>query len=294
MNKPINTFLAAAAAVLLLLPATVSAQASDKKETAVVDRFERTREVPRAYRDLIRDRVISALIDRGRNTVVDGQTMQVLDRSNGWSEWIDAMAWRSGQSDRLVERAALLDPENTRYIISGAVLEYKLENNRSDDKKSFRTTIRLALSGYDLKSGRSFAVQEFALEGSDPKPDEADRKAIASLTSRMVETFIDRNIKIECRILELCDATRRGAVKECYIHAGYDLGLAEGDTFIVYREKPVGGTFARERVGRLRVKEVQTGDVSRCTISGGRDEVVEAVRAGETLIAVSDGKALLY
>jgi len=293
MNNRIRILLATFATILLL-PATVSAQASDKKETAVVDRFDRTREVPRAYRDLIRDKVISALIDRGRNIVVDGETMQVLDRSNGWSEWINDLSWMSRQQELTAERAALLDPENTRYIITGAVLGYELHRKQDDDKNIYHATIRLALSGYDLKFGKSFTVQEFELKGEDPKPDEADRKAIASLTPRMVETFIDCNIKIECPILELCEATRRGVVKECYINVGTELGAAAGDTFKVYREIPVGATFAREQVGRLRINEVQTADVSRCTISGGREQIVSALQAGETLIAVSEGKALFY
>ncbi len=294
MNKRIRTLLAALAAALLLLPATVQAQASDKKETAVVDRFDRTRDVPRIYRDLIRNKVIAALIDRGRNTVVDGETMQVLDRSNGWSEWINDLSWMSRQQELTAERAALLDPENARYIITGAVLGYESQRKQNNDENICHVTIRLALSGYDLKFGRSFAVQQFELTGEDPKPDEADRKAIASLTPRMVETFIDRNIKIECRILELGEATRRGSVKECYINAGTDLGTAAGDTFKVYREVPVGTTFAREQVGRLRVNEVQTVDVSRCTITGGREQIISAVQSGETLIAVSEGKALFY
>lgn len=294
MHKHIHTLIAAFASALLLFPAAAQAQASDKKETAVVDRFDRTREVPRIYRDIIRDKVISALIDRGRNIVVDGETMEVLDRSNGWSEWINDLSWMSRQQELTAERAALLDPENARYIITGAVLGYELNRKQDDDKNICHVTIRLALSGYDLKFGRSFAVQQFELTGEDPKPDEADRKAIASLTSRMIETFIDSNIRIECRILELCEATRRGTVKECYINAGTNLGTVVGDTFKVYREIPVGGTFTREQVGRLRINEVQTVDVSRCTISGGREQIISAIQAGETLIAVSEGKALFY
>lgn len=106
-----------------------------------------------------------------------------------------------------------------------------------------------------------------------------------------LEWFIDKNIKFECGVLELGPMNRKNVIKECYIHCGSDMGVHRGDLFAVFAYKTVGGIATRERIGKLRVKEVQSGEVSLCTISNGREKIVSAMNAGKPLVAVSDGQA---
>ena len=69
------------------------------------------------------------------------------------------------------------------------------------------------------------------------------------------------------------------------------MGVKPGDLFMVYEEVPIGGVMTRQKVGRLRVNDVENPDVARCKVTKGDAEIAGAFGAGRGLICVSDGKA---
>lgn len=64
--------------------------------------------------------------------------------------------------------------------------------------------------------------------------------------------------------------------------------------FVVWEEVPTGGVPTRQKVGRLRVNNMQNPTVARCKITRGDAEIADAFRAGRTLTCVSDGEALFH
>lgn len=271
----------------------LGAQNAPQKETVLIDRFDKVSGVPMMYVEVLRDKVIRAFLERGRNEVIDAVSMQTLAAVED-KDWTSGILWQSDYENRLTARATGINDKDIRYVISGAVLGYEFEHKTIDDKPGFRTTITLALTGYDRFNGRVFPIKRFSLSGEDLKADKADAKAIDDLRPSSLEQFIDENIKFECDVLESGPANHKGVVKVCYIHCGSDMGVRRGDLFLVYAPKAVGGVATREQIGRLRVKEVQTGEVSLCVISGGREKIAASMRAGESLIAISDGQALFH
>ena len=270
----------------------LSAQEAPRRETVLIDRFDKVRNVPMAYAEILRDKVIRAFLERGRNRVIDAQTMQPLADEAG-RNWISGTLWQSDYENRLMTRATDVDDE-IRYIISGAVLSYDFGHKTIDGKQGFSTSITLVLTGYDRLRGTLFPIKRFSMSGEDLKADKADAKAIDNLSTGELERFINENIKFECAVLEQGKTDRNGVAKECYIHCGSDMGVHKGDLFIVYANKAVGSVATREKIGRLRVKEVQNGEVSLCAISDGKKEITASLSIGEPLTAVSDGKALFY
>lgn len=270
--------------------ARLDAQSVPQRETVLIDRFDKVRGVPTAYVEILRDKVIRAFLERGRTKVIDAATMRILPVVSR-REWLSDILWQSDYESRLLTKAAGIDDNDIRYIISGAVLDYKFEHKTIDGKQGYRTSLTLALTGFDRQTGTLFPIQHFSLSGEDIKADKADAKAIDDLNPVSLEWFIDKNIKFECGVLELGPMNRKNVIKECYIHCGSDMGVHRGDLFVVYVPKTVGGMATRERIGKLRVKEVQSGEVSLCTISNGREKIVAAMNAGKRLVAVSDGQA---
>lgn len=64
--------------------------------------------------------------------------------------------------------------------------------------------------------------------------------------------------------------------------------------FVVWEGVPTGGVPTRQKVGRLRVNDVQNPTVARCKTTKGDAEIADAFRTESTLTCVSDGDALFH
>lgn len=297
-------FLATAAPARVQTPAPTSVTDRDgspsfEKETVVVESFLHSRTVPLPYVEVLRGHILGGFADRGRHIVLDAEALAGGGR-------LPAPALTTPET-AAADLAALLEtlaPEaaasGARYLVSGAIADYKfdhIEIPARDPKKppvqGFKATFRVILSAYDLKFRRPLPDEPFTLTASAPAAQDADLAALATIR-KTLEYYIDRNYKFETCILELCPADRKGRVRELWIHSGTDMGVREGDLFLVYEEVPIGGEMTRRKVGRLRVNDAQNPTVARCKIAKGDAEIASAFLAGRALICVSDGKAFGY
>lgn len=283
-----------------LLPATAQQDLAPSKEIVIVDFFSRIREVPAPYAQTIRGHVLQAFTDRGRHLVLDAEASRELSASVPGSELTTPLSAEADMAAFLDIRASQALAIGARYLISGTIAAYKFEHTQLPPESSgkpprqgFKATFRVVVSGLDLKLGERMPDQIYDLTASAPAAMDADMAALARIRSSLA-FYIDNHFKIESRILELCPPDKKGRVRELYIHSGTQTGVKPGDLFLVYEELPIGGVMSRQKIGRLRVNDVQNPDVARCKISKGDEQIVRAFAAGHTLICISDGKALFY
>ncbi|MEG0807785.1 MAG: hypothetical protein RR410_05465 [Alistipes sp.] len=288
---------------LLLTTPLIFAQqntAAPEKEVILVDFFSRIREVPAPYLEQLREQVLGGFVDRGRHRIIDAEASRSLAASVPGTGVTDPAMAAADMDAFLEARAPQALAAGARYLVSGVVVGYHFEHvalpgydNRHRPLQGFKSGFRVILSALDLKLGQRIADKAYDLTGTAPIAEDADRVALASIRSS-IEYYIDFNFKFETSILELCPPDRKHRIRELYIHSGTQMGVRLGDLFMVYEEVPIGGVVTRQKVGRLRVDDVENPDVAKCKITAGDAEIATAFSAGRTLICISDSKALFY
>ena len=287
-------FFACAAAVFAA--GNISAQnPAPEKETVIVDLFFHNRAVPAPYAETLRGYVLGAFADRGRHNVIDAERSPAGPVPGPGVTTPENAA--ADMSAFLELRAPQAAAEGARYLVSGAIVDYKFEHaqlpptdSKNPPRQGFKATFRIVISGLDLKLGKRLPDETYTLTATAPAATDADMAALTRIRGSL-GYYIDRNFKFETLILDLCAPDKKGRIRELYIHSGTQMGVKVGDLFLVYKESAVGGVMMRQQVGRLRVNDVENPDVARCKIAKGEDEIAEAFRAGRGLICVSDGKA---
>lgn len=292
--------LTACCCALLLLLAAIPGSAQvpgPEKETVLIDFFSHNRIVPAPYAETLRNHVLAGFAARGRLNILDAEASRSLTATLPGMGLTTPETAAEDMTAFLELRAPQAAGAGARYLISGSIVNYKFEHvelpatdSKKPPRQGFKATFAVVLSGLDLKLGERLPDEPFTLTASAPVAADADLAALARIRGSL-EYYIDRNFKFETLILELCPPDKKGRIRDLYIHSGTQMGVKQGDLFLVYEEVPIGGVVTRQKVGRLRVTDVQNPDVARCRIAKGEDEIAAAFRAGRGLICVSDGKA---
>lgn len=279
-----------------ILKAQDAAQAP-QKDIVVVDLFARNRTVPMAYAEDVRQQVMAAFADRGRQIVVDAATSGALAQPQGNWGFVDPTTAAANRNEFLQNRMQVMRDAGARYVVTGAIADYKFEHitlpavGKNPPTPGFRATFQVIISAYDLKTGKQIPDRLCTLKADARVAEDADKMAISTLRGQLL-FYIDNSFKFETTILQLGDADSRKGVREVYIHSGSDMGVRNGDLFLVYEEIPIGGVFTRQNIGKLRVNDVENPSVAKCKITKGNDEIVKAFNEGRVLICISDGQAL--
>lgn len=288
--KPLLTFL-----LVLTLAGQAAAQAplpagDGPKECIVIDYFAWARDVPPAYAEALRSRVIASFVARGREKVVDATTLRAWAPDGEIVAHPDAIL--NPQRETAQNRAEAIRSLGARYILSGTVTAYRFTHETTPDKKSrFRTQFVFTLSCLDLLTGESSAPEEFKADGRGEKADLADRNALESIPGQMIY-YIDRNFKFSTAILQLGEPNAKGKLKELYVGCGSSIGVQRGDLFKVYLTTRIGDSPVQTQIGKLRAKEVCGEQVTLCAIASGAEAIAEAFTRGDRLTVISDSQAL--
>ncbi|MEG1623221.1 MAG: hypothetical protein RR330_07640 [Alistipes sp.] len=262
------------------------------KDIVVIDFFNRARVVPIPYVDGVRQQVIASFMHRHRQEILDAALSRSLSANVPGTGVVDPASAAPEQEAFLRSRIPAATLAGARFLVVGTIADYKFEHiSLKDGKAGFRTTMPLLISAYDIKLGQTIPLQQYLLKGDAVIAEDADRAAVASLGSQM-DYYINEYYKFETAILQLDTYTKKGVLKECYIRSGSTMGVELGDLFEIYEETLIGDVHTRKYIGRLRVNEVQDGQVSKCKVTHGADAIADAFNNGRPLIAVSAGKAL--
>lgn len=271
-----------------------------EKETVIVDFFSRCNTVPAPYAETLRGHVLGSFAARGRHNLIDAGASRELSAHIPGTGLTTAASASADVAEFLRARAAQASDVGARYLVGGAIADYKFEHVQlpsSDSKKpprqGFKATFRILVSSYDVRFDRIVAEEWYTLTASAPAAGDADKAALARIEGSL-EYYIDNHFKFETSILELCPPDKKGRIRELFIHCGTTMGVKPGDLFLVYEEVAVGGVPTRQKIGKLRVSDVQNPTVARCKVTKGDAQVADAFLAGRTLICISDGEAFFH
>ena len=260
------------------------------KERIVIDYFTRAMNVSPLHADFIRRSVVKGFLERGRHEVVDAKIMTELQTSNDTELIFNPLLLMQNMQNRMTARIDAIRSSDARYLISGAVQSTAFKRETVNGDKRFRCEYVFTLSGYDLSDNKMIGEKTFKLTGEGDSAEEADRRAFNSLDVQ-IEFYIDENYKFTTRILKIESPDSKGRLKELYLHCGTSFGVHKGDLFKVYVDTDMNGESVRKLVGKLRVKEVQGEDISRCLIVNGATDIAEAFVDGRRITVLSDGQA---
>lgn len=146
--------------------------------------------------------------------------------------------------------------------------------------------ISVTLQFKDAKTDKVLMSPSFRLSDYDCSWLETAEKAIGNALnslSRRVRSYLDLAYPLRANIVEGA-RDKKDKQKEVYIDLGNHNGVYEGLHFAVFIERQVAGKTAEQKIGKLKVTEVQGPDISLCKVQSGGREIKAALDAGENIV----------
>lgn len=252
----------------------------------LVDYFTKAKEIPLLYSERVRAGVIDGFKVRNREDVIDAQYIAEMNpqKQGGYHPGVNHEE----------DRNSAIANSGARYLIGGHVDKYGFVQAPAGDKIQYTSMFRVILNGFDMATNEQLEPEQYELTGRGYTLDEADAKAIETIINK-INFYVERRMKFETEVLELCQADAKGRITEAYIGAGSGIGVRAGDQFDVYVEDMIQDRAVRRELGRITVKKAEGVDAARCSMKKKQIPlIVEALNSGKRLIAVSAGEALFY
>lgn len=257
--------------------------ASADKQFLAIELFGCGPRVPMELVDDLRLAAGDAVASRGRCYVTDAQT--VLGR-----EYAGEPVYYGGRRGPFLlnERFLNLYTKGVRYVLSAVVDEYRTHVYKtSEDPKTpprYESAFSFHVTGYDLDTQEILQTRFFVVRGDGRTLDDADAEALSS-AARELKYYVNANFRMTTEIADLGDPNKRDKIKTCTIKAGFAAGAVKGDTYEVCTAGENGKT---NHLGRVRITNVLTEELSECNISSGKDKVVEAFDKGIPIVLISE------
>lgn len=168
--------------------------------------------------------------------------------------------------------------------------KYKDNKGKEQSTTWYKAQIGVTLHVKDAQTNQILASPMFKVSDEDlawiTTPDEAINNALQSLSSRITDYF-NRWLPLHANIIEGA-RDKKDKQKEVYIDLGNDTkGVYRGLRFGVYTTKIVAGKEAKRQIGKLKITDIQGGDISLCKVQSGGKDIKAAIDAGETLLVTS-------
>lgn len=162
-----------------------------------------------------------------------------------------------------------------------------------DDKIQTSTTytgiVETLLTLKDAKTGEVITNTSMNGRGTEfssvSTSEQAIRDAIGRLANQ-ITAWLNKYRPLNANILEGATA-KKAKQKEVYIDLGSSEGAYVGLHMGVYQVKTVAGREAKSQIGKLKIEEVEGGDISLCKVQSGGKDIKTALDAGEKLVVLS-------
>lgn len=242
-------------AAMLLTVLTIAAQ--DDKPNVLVETFNNKSNANNVVCNNLRQEIVSGLIATDRLTLVEAATLSDMP---------------TDKNDRLV----FLNEAGIQYYIEGTLnsvdTKKKTVESNGNKKDQYEATINYTLAIIDTESGVTKTSDTYKDSYTIASTtDEAVRKAVEYAKKRM-KRFVDDNFKVEAIIKALDEIDKKG-VKSCYINVGSNAGIAKGQIFEVFCKTEVAGEMIDKKVGEIKVEEVLSGTLAKCSVKNGGAEI---------------------
>ena len=240
-----------------MLLSVVGAIAQDAKQTVLVEQFVNKSSAKDVEANALQQAIVSGLVSTGRLNVVDAGTMVDLP---------------TVKNDRLI----YLGDNGIGWMVEGIL------NTVSTAKKSmnisgktsyyYEGNINYTLTLINTETGLTTISETYTDSSTGDSETEAIMAAINDAKKRM-NRFVQNHFKVEATIKALDEVDAKKGVKTCYISIGSDMGVENGQIFEVFAQIQIAGENVDRKIGEIKVVEVVSGTMSRCSTKSGGPEI---------------------
>lgn len=204
-------------------------------------------------------------------------------------------AKRFNLNDRDVTPADTVDPENrlVDIFVSSLTSESKIETyGKGKDKRTYtHYTVRLEvlLTLKDVVTGQIKLTKNFSEYATGSSSYSTKEKVIYNAIgylSKDITKFMNKLTPFNATILE-GGKFKKDKQQEVYIDFGLSEGAEKGMQFDVYSVRIIAGREAKNKVGKIKIIDVQGDEISLCKVTSGEKEIKAALDAGIELTLVS-------
>ena len=240
-----------------MLLSVVGAIAQDAKQTVLVEQFVNKSSAKDVEANALQQAIVSGLVSTGRLNVVDAGTMVDLP---------------TVKNDRLI----YLGDNGIGWMVEGIL------NTVSTAKKSmnisgktsyyYEGNVNYTLTLINTETGLTTISETYTDSSTGDSETEAITAAINDAKKRM-NRFVQNHFKVEATIKALDEVDAKKGVKTCYISIGSDMGVENGQIFEVFAQIQIAGENVDRKIGEIKVVEVVSGTMSRCSTKSGGPEI---------------------
>ena len=257
-----------------MLLSVVGSMAQEGKQMVLVEKFVNKSSANDAVANTLQQSIVSGLVGTKRLDVVDAATMVDLP---------------TVKNDLLV----YLNENGIGWMVEGIL------NSVSSAKKSmtisgktsyyYEGNVNYTLTLINTESG--FTVISETLTDSSTGDSETEAiTAAANDAKKRMERFVQNNFKVEATIKALDEVDAKKGVKTCYVSIGSDMGVEKGQIFEVFAQIQVAGENVDRKIGEVKVLEVVSGSMSRCSTKDGGPAIKNAFENQQKITVRSRAK----
>jgi hypothetical protein len=135
--------------------------------------------------------------------------------------------------------------------------------------------VNYTLTLINTETGVTSISETYIESATGDSSDEAIMRAANDAKGRM-NRFVQENFKVEATIKALDEVDNKKGAKSCYISIGSDKGIENGQIFEVFSQIEIAGEKVDKKIGEVKVQEVMSGTMSRCTVKNGGPAIKSA------------------
>ena len=243
-----------------LLLSVVGAMAQDDKPSVLVEKFTNKSTANSSVCNAVQQAIVSGLVGTGRLTVVDAGTMADLP---------------TVKNDRLL----FLNDNGIQWMVEGIL--NSVSSAHKSSTISGKTTyyyegdVNYTLTLINTETGVTAISETYIESSTGDSSDEAIMRAANDAKGRM-NRFVQENFKVEATIKALDEVDNKKGAKSCYISIGSDKGIENGQIFEVFSQIEIAGEKVDKKIGEVKVQEVMSGTLSRCSVKNGGPAIKSA------------------
>lgn len=260
--------------IAAMLLNVMGAMAQEDKPAVLVQQFVNKSSGKDAVANTVQQSVVSGLVGTNRLNVVDAGTMTDLPKV---------------KNDLLV----YLGDNGIGWLVEGILNSvssaHKSSTVNGKTTYYYEGNVNYTLTLINTETGVTAISETYTNSSTGDSETEAITAAATGAKGRM-ERFVQNNFKVEATIKALDEVDDKKGVKTCYINIGSNMGVENGQIFEVFGQIQVAGENIDRKIGEVKVIEVVSGTMSRCSTKNGGPAIKSAFENQQRITVRSRAK----
>ena len=260
--------------IAAMLLNVMGAMAQEDKPAVLVQQFVNKSSGKDAVANTVQQSVVSGLVGTNRLNVVDAGTMTDLPKV---------------KNDLLV----YLGDNGISWLVEGILNSvssaHKSSTVNGKTTYYYEGNVNYTLTLINTETGVTAISETYTNSSTGDSETEAITAAATGAKGRM-ERFVQNNFKVEATIKALDEVDDKKGVKTCYINIGSNMGVENGQIFEVFGQIQVAGENVDRKIGEVKVIEVVSGTMSRCSTKNGGPAIKSAFENQQRITVRSRAK----